>query len=87
MFAPVSTTVPACFNITPDVATGGNPNLGPETAKQFNLGVVLQPAPRFEPMAPELRVVLGLSGIFTVLFALVAGPVGNAAATAAGTFF
>jgi iron complex outermembrane receptor protein len=43
----VSTTVPACFNITPDVATGGNLELGPETAEQFNLGVVFQPAPRF----------------------------------------
>ncbi len=46
-----------------------------------------EPVARFEPMAPELRVVLGLSGIFTLLFVLVAGPVGNAAATAAKTFF
>ena len=43
----VSTTVPACFNITPDTITGGNPLLGPETAKQFNVGVVLQPIRRF----------------------------------------
>ncbi len=46
-----------------------------------------EPAPRFEPMAPELRFVLGLSGVFTLFFVLIAGPVGNAAATAAKTFF
>ncbi|MCB1502227.1 MAG: NADH-quinone oxidoreductase subunit NuoN [Bauldia sp.] len=45
------------------------------------------PAPGFEPMAPELRVVLGLSGLFTLFFVVFAGPVGNAAATAAKTFF
>lgn len=43
----VSITDPACFNITPDTITGGNELLGPETAKQFNLGVVIQPGPRF----------------------------------------
>lgn len=36
-----------CANITPDTITGGNPTLGPETAKQFNVGVVFQPIPRF----------------------------------------
>jgi NADH-quinone oxidoreductase subunit N len=46
-----------------------------------------EPAPGFEPMAPELRVVLGLSGVFTLFFVLIAGPIGNAAATAAKTFF
>lgn len=45
------------------------------------------PAPGFEPMATELRVVLGLSGVFTLFFVVFAGPVGNAAATAAKTFF
>jgi NADH-quinone oxidoreductase subunit N len=45
------------------------------------------PAPGFEPMAPELRVVLGLSGVFTLFFVVFAGPVSNAAATAAKTFF
>jgi iron complex outermembrane receptor protein len=43
----VSTTDPNCFNITPDVVTGGNPNLGPETAEQFTVGVVFQPTRRF----------------------------------------
>jgi iron complex outermembrane receptor protein len=43
----VSTTDPNCFNITPNTLTGGNAQLGPETAEQFNLGVVFQPAPRF----------------------------------------
>jgi NADH-quinone oxidoreductase subunit N len=46
-----------------------------------------EPARGFERMAPELRVVLGLSGIFILFFVLVAGPVGRAAATAAATFF
>ena len=43
----VSTTNPACFNITPTILTGGNLTLGPETAEQFSLGVVIQPGPRF----------------------------------------
>jgi iron complex outermembrane receptor protein len=43
----VSTTNPACANITPTVVTGGTLNLEPETAEQFNLGVVIRPAPRF----------------------------------------
>jgi NADH-quinone oxidoreductase subunit N len=46
-----------------------------------------EPAPGFEPMAPELRVILGLSGVFTLFFVLVAGPIGSAATTAAKTFF
>lgn len=36
-----------CAQIRPDILTGGNPTLGPETAKQFNLGVVLTPTPNF----------------------------------------
>ncbi|MBX3565136.1 MAG: TonB-dependent receptor [Sphingomonas sp.] len=36
-----------CAQIRPDIATGGNSTLGPETAKQFSVGVVLQPAPLF----------------------------------------
>ena len=43
----VSVTDPACANITPDTITGGNLVLGPETAKQFNVGVVFQPFRRF----------------------------------------
>ncbi|HWH22792.1 MAG TPA: TonB-dependent receptor, partial [Allosphingosinicella sp.] len=38
---------PGCTLITPEVITGGNPNLGPETAKQLNAGVVIQPARHF----------------------------------------
>jgi iron complex outermembrane recepter protein len=38
---------PGCALVTPDTITGGNPELGPETAEQFNLGVVFQPAPMF----------------------------------------
>ncbi len=36
-----------CAQIRPDIITGGNRTLGPETAKQFSLGVVLQPARDF----------------------------------------
>jgi iron complex outermembrane receptor protein len=36
-----------CAQIRPNIFTGGNPNLGPETAKQFSAGVVVTPAPRF----------------------------------------
>lgn len=32
-----------CAQIRPDIVTGGNLNLGPETAEQFSLGVVVQP--------------------------------------------
>ena len=46
-----------------------------------------EPAPSFDPMAPELRVVLGLSGIFILLFVVVAGPIGAAAEVAAKTLF
>ncbi|WP_374612798.1 TonB-dependent receptor domain-containing protein [Sphingorhabdus sp.] len=38
---------PGCALITPEVVTGGNLNLGPETAKQFSVGVVVTPAPYF----------------------------------------
>jgi iron complex outermembrane receptor protein len=42
----VSATNPGCLAITPDTLSGGNVNLGPETAKEYSLGVVLQPTPR-----------------------------------------
>jgi iron complex outermembrane recepter protein len=32
-----------CTAIQPDIVFGGNPKLGPEKAKQFSLGVVIQP--------------------------------------------
>lgn len=32
-----------CAQIRPDIQTGGNRTLGPETAEQYSLGVVLQP--------------------------------------------
>lgn len=35
---------PNCAFIRPDILTGGNPNLGPETAKSYNAGIVFQPA-------------------------------------------
>jgi NADH-quinone oxidoreductase subunit N len=38
-------------------------------------------------MAPELRVVLGLSGIFVLLFVFMAGQIGTAAELAAKTLF
>jgi iron complex outermembrane recepter protein len=38
---------PGCALITPDVLTGGNLNLGPETAKQLSAGVVIEPFRHF----------------------------------------
>jgi len=36
-----------CAQIRPNIWTGGNLNLGPETAKMASLGVVLRPAPKW----------------------------------------
>ncbi|MFD0917486.1 NADH-quinone oxidoreductase subunit NuoN [Pseudahrensia aquimaris] len=41
----------------------------------------------FEPMAGELRIVLGVTGLFTLLYVLVAGPMSDIANAAAKTFF
>ncbi len=38
-----NTTMPGCAVINPNVLSGGNLNIGPEKAKQFGLGIVLQP--------------------------------------------
>jgi len=38
---------PNCAIVTPEIVTGGNPNLGPETAEMYSLGVVFQPSPNF----------------------------------------
>jgi iron complex outermembrane recepter protein len=38
---------PGCAVINPNVLSGGNINVGPEKAKQFGLGVVLQPTSNF----------------------------------------
>ncbi len=35
----------ACAQIRPDIVTGGNQKLGPESADQYGFGVVLRPAP------------------------------------------
>ena len=40
-------TDPNCAFIRPEIVTGGNRELGPETAKQLSAGVVFQPAPLF----------------------------------------
>ncbi|MBA3511209.1 TonB-dependent receptor [Sphingomonas sp.] len=42
-------SVPGCESLERAITifTGGNPNLGPETAKMASLGVVFQPMPRF----------------------------------------
>lgn len=42
-----NTTNAACAIIRPSILTGGNRQLGPESAEQFNVGVVIQPAPLF----------------------------------------
>jgi iron complex outermembrane receptor protein len=39
----VDSTKPGCESITPNTWTGGRANLGPETSKQANLGVVWEP--------------------------------------------
>ncbi|MCX5493164.1 NADH-quinone oxidoreductase subunit NuoN [Kaistia dalseonensis] len=46
-----------------------------------------EPVAAFEPMSGELRVVLGLSGAFVILFVLFAGQIGAVAGLAAKTFF
>lgn len=46
-----------------------------------------EPARAFQPMPFELKAVLGVSGLFVILFVLVSGPLGNAAAAAAKTLF
>jgi NADH-quinone oxidoreductase subunit N len=46
-----------------------------------------EPAASFQPMATELRVVLGVSGAFVLLFVFIAGQIGGAAELAAKTFF
>ncbi|PHP68411.1 NADH-quinone oxidoreductase subunit NuoN [Zhengella mangrovi] len=46
-----------------------------------------EPAGGLQPVAGELGLVLGLSGLFTLLYIVVAGPIGAVAQTAARTFF
>jgi NADH-quinone oxidoreductase subunit N len=46
-----------------------------------------EPAEKFEPMAIELRVILAVSGAFTLLFVFIAGQIGGIADVAAKTFF
>ena len=46
-----------------------------------------EPAGEFVPVAGELRLVMGVSGIFVLAYVLVGGPVGRAANAAAMTFF
>ncbi len=46
-----------------------------------------EPAEKFTPMPVELRVVLGVSGAFVLLFVFIAGQIGTIAEVAAKTFF
>ncbi|MET3790036.1 NADH-quinone oxidoreductase subunit NuoN [Aquamicrobium terrae] len=46
-----------------------------------------EPAGGFQPMAAELRVILGLSGAFVVFYVLIGGPISTMAQAAAKTFF
>ncbi|MDJ0929696.1 NADH-quinone oxidoreductase subunit NuoN [Breoghania sp.] len=46
-----------------------------------------EPVTGFVPMPSELKVVLGLAGIFVIFFVAIAGPLVGAAGTAAKTFF
>ncbi|MXP29267.1 TonB-dependent receptor [Porphyrobacter algicida] len=44
-------SAPGCAAITPDTLFGGNLNLGPETSKQYSVGVVFRPARRWSATA------------------------------------
>jgi len=46
-----------------------------------------EPVGAFQPMAMELRVVLGLSGAFVLFYVLIGGPIAGYAEAAAKTFF
>ncbi len=46
-----------------------------------------EPVQGFEPMSGELRLILGVSGLFVLLFFFIAGPIVGVAETAAATFF
>ncbi|WP_269929746.1 NADH-quinone oxidoreductase subunit NuoN [Aminobacter sp. HY435] len=46
-----------------------------------------EPVGGFQPMAGELRLVLGLSGAFVLFYVLIGGPIGQMASAAAKTFF
>ncbi len=42
----VNAAITGCTAITPDSLSGGNVNLGPETSKQYTVGIVFKPMPR-----------------------------------------
>jgi NADH-quinone oxidoreductase subunit N len=46
-----------------------------------------EPVPGFVPIAGELRLVLGVSAAFTLLYVLIGGPLGTMAQAAAASFF
>jgi NADH-quinone oxidoreductase subunit N len=46
-----------------------------------------EPVARFQPMPAELRLVLAVNGVFILFYVVIAGPVANAAETAARAFF
>lgn len=43
----IQPTNPACQGIRPDIINGGNPNIGPETSREFGGGLVLRPSSNF----------------------------------------
>ncbi len=43
----VVSTAPGCEAITPDIFSGGKPNLGPEESKQWSAGIVWEPNAHF----------------------------------------
>jgi iron complex outermembrane receptor protein len=47
----VDSTKPGCESVNPETATGGKPDLGPETAKQGSIGVVFEPSNFFSASA------------------------------------
>lgn len=43
----IQPTNPECQGIRPDIIGGGNPNIGPETSREFGGGLVLRPSANF----------------------------------------
>ncbi|MEA3264251.1 MAG: TonB-dependent receptor [Pseudomonadota bacterium] len=71
----VVNVTPGCTAITPDSLSGGNLNLGPETSKQYSVGLVLRPTPRISLSADYWNIAVdNVIGTITIpqLFANIA---------------
>ena len=59
----------------------------PVTGPELGGTLITVDGTQFAPVAGELKLVYGLSGLFILAYVLVASPLGTAADVAAGTFF